>query len=119
MVTKRIQATMDGVDRAWDDPSEEQIFDLVSELNRRHRFLILDRVGAEEQYMQVQLSNDLGRYEVEYREGGPRAHYAAMVSRDDEFTAHETVAKVLALWAFEREGWRDALPWRLLDLNAD
>ncbi len=120
MTTIRIRATIDGVDKTWDDPTETQIFDLVSELNRRHRFLILDRVdgGDGERYMQICLSDDLGSYEIEYREGGPEAHFAAAISRDDEFGAHELAAGVLVQWAFGREGWQKAVTWQHLDFGA-
>ncbi|SMC73664.1 DUF2199 domain-containing protein [Kibdelosporangium aridum] len=112
-MAERISVRMERVDRTWSDPSEEQLYDLISELNLRHQFLIVDRVDApnDEYYMQLRISDDFSYYDIEYRDGGPDAHFTAVVSRENEFGAHDLVAQVISLWASGQDGWREALPW--------
>jgi hypothetical protein len=113
-MAERILVRMDRVDQTWSDPSEEQLYDLISELNLSHQFLIFDRVDAPNDmyYMQLRISDDFSQYDIEYRDGGPDAHFTAVVSREKDFIAHDLVAKVVAQWAFDRDGWRTALPWQ-------
>jgi hypothetical protein len=97
----------------WDDPSEEQLHDLLADMSLTWRFVIarrLDLEPADQHYMQVYLNDDLS-YQVEYREGGPDKHFQAWVPRVHEVFAVEPVAKVLQDWAFGRAGWRNALAW--------
>lgn len=107
MATSRIRATMDRVAQTWSDPTDEQLFDLISELNLSHQFLIVDRADAPnaEYFMQVRITDDFSRYDIEYRDGGPRAHFRAEVRRDNEFAAHRITAGILAGWARDRSGW--------------
>ncbi|WP_189814935.1 hypothetical protein [Streptomyces olivaceoviridis] len=98
---------------AWDDPSEDQVHDLLADMSLTWRFVIVERLGREpagHHYMQVYLNDDLS-YQVEYREGGPERHFQARVAREHEVFAVEPVAEVVQAWAFERPGWREALPW--------
>lgn len=78
-----------------------------------HQFLIVKRLDApNDQYMmQVLISDDFSTYHIEYREGGSHAHFQAEVDRErDPWVAQDEVAKIFAQWAFERDGWREALP---------
>lgn len=105
---------MEGVEQAWEDPSEEQLFDLISELNLRHQYLIVDRAGApdDQHYIQLRISDEFDYYDIEYRDGGPETHHTATVTREDEYAAHDLVTKVITQWAFDVDGWREALPWQ-------
>ncbi|MFD8983699.1 hypothetical protein [Streptomyces sp. NPDC059564] len=97
----------------WDDPSEDQLHDLLADMSLTWRFVIVERLGlepADQYYMQVYLNDDLS-YQVEYREGGPDRHFQAWVPSDGGPFAVEPVATVLQDWAFGRPGWREALPW--------
>ncbi|GGS98039.1 MULTISPECIES: hypothetical protein [Streptomyces] len=98
---------------AWDDPSAEQIHDLLADMSLTWRFVIverLDREPVDQHYIQVYLNDDLS-YRVEYREGGPDRHFQAHVPRENEAFAVEPVAEVVQAWAFGRPGWREALAW--------
>ncbi|MFH9085176.1 hypothetical protein [Streptomyces sp. NPDC017673] len=93
---------------AWDDPSADQLHDLLADMSLTWRFVIverLDREPAGHHCMQVCLNDDLS-YRVEYREGGPDRHFQARVPREHEVFAVEPVAEVVQAWAFERPGWR-------------
>lgn len=100
--------------RTVDDPTEEVLHDLLSEMNLSHRFVILERLDLEpvdQHYIQVYLNDDLS-YQVEYREGSADKHYQAHVPRLHEvFGPEEPTAKVMMDWAHDRQGWREALPW--------
>jgi hypothetical protein len=99
--------------QSWDDPSEDALFDLLSEMNLRHRFVVVERLHTAapgQHFMQVYLNDDMS-CQVEYREGGPDQHFQAHVPGPFEMVGHETVATVLKNWAFGRPGWREALTW--------
>ncbi|MEU7327964.1 hypothetical protein [Streptomyces parvus] len=100
--------------RIVDDPTEEALHDLLSEMNLSHRFVILERLDLEpvdQHYIQVYLNDDLS-YQVEYREGSADKHYQAHVPRLREvFGPEEPTAQVMMDWAHDRQGWREALPW--------
>ncbi|MEU5437269.1 hypothetical protein AB0G73_28360 [Streptomyces sp. NPDC020719] len=104
--------------RSWsgecqDDPSEDALFDLLSEMNLRHRFVVVERLDSQpegQHYMQVCLNDDM-TCQVEFREGGPDLHFQARVDGPFDQRGHETVARVLQDWAVGRPGWREALPW--------
>ncbi|SCF72783.1 hypothetical protein [Streptomyces sp. Ncost-T10-10d] len=98
----------------WDDPTEEQLHDLLANMTLTWRFVIVRRLDlepADQHYMQVHLNDDLS-YQLEYREGGPDKHFQACFdTRDQGPFAVEPVAEVLRDWAFGRSSWRQALPW--------
>ncbi|MDH6678694.1 ABC-type Mn2+/Zn2+ transport system ATPase subunit [Rhodococcus sp. LBL1] len=97
----------------WDAPSEERLHDLLTNLSLTCRFVVVRRLDLEptgQHYMQVYLNDDLS-YEVEFREGGTDRHFQALVPHEREVLAVEVVSEVLQAWAFERPGWREALPW--------
>ncbi|MFJ6798091.1 hypothetical protein [Streptomyces sp. NPDC091268] len=112
MARTRLQAVeADGT--SWDDPSEDQLHDVLADMNLSWRFVIVKRLDLtpdDQYYMQVYLNDDLS-YQVEYREGGPEKHFQAHVPREHETFAVEPVAEVVQAWAFDRPGWREALPW--------
>ncbi|MFE1417131.1 hypothetical protein ACFW6F_41000 [Streptomyces sp. NPDC058746] len=112
MARARLQV-MEADGTSWDDPSENQLHDLLADMSLTWRFVIvrrLDLMPADQHYMQVYLNDDLS-YQVEYRERGPGKHFQAHVHREHEVFAVEPVAAVLQAWAFDRPGWREALPW--------
>ncbi|GAA3851253.1 hypothetical protein [Streptomyces sedi] len=100
----------------WDDPSPERLGDLLADMNHRFRFLIVEWADApdpEQWYLQVRLEDD-GSHTVEYREGGPFAHYTARVERRPEPWGLDFLVSVVNDWAAGGSDWRTALPWRLL-----
>ncbi len=105
----------------WDDPHEDQLYDLLSEMNLLHRFVIVERVDPPlpgEHFIQVHLNDDLSCL-IEYREGGPQAHFQADVAAPFDMYGHDVVADVVKSWARDDGRWRDALPWRPLLGSAD
>ncbi|MET7365900.1 hypothetical protein ABZS61_08715 [Streptomyces sp. NPDC005566] len=109
----RVLRAVEADGTAWDDPSEDQLHDLLADLSLAGRFVVvwrLDLESADQHYMQVFLNDDLS-YQVEYREGGPDRHFQTWVPRGRGVFAVEPVAEVLQGWACERPGWRGALSW--------
>lgn len=99
--------------KTWDDPSEDVLGDLLENLSLRWRFMIVERLDREpggQHYLQVYLNDDLS-HQVEYREGGADRHFLAHVPRRPGAACCEQVRQVVAAWAFDRAGWRDALAW--------
>ncbi|MEU2799437.1 hypothetical protein [Streptomyces sp. NPDC007117] len=100
--------------RTVEEPTEEALHDLLSEMNLSHRFVILERRDLQpvgQHYFQVYLNDDLS-YQVEYREGSADKHYQAHVPRLHEvFGPEEATAELMMDWAHDRQGWREALPW--------
>ncbi|MFG2141331.1 DUF6891 domain-containing protein [Streptomyces sp. NPDC048650] len=73
-------------------------------------FAVVERIPADDQrFVQVWRDGD-GPFTVEYREGGPQAHFRA------ESTDADQVAAVFLDWARGGESWRTALGWQPLDL---
>lgn len=99
--------------QTYDDPAEETLYNLLSELNLCHRFLIVERPHAQQHYIQVCLEDD-GSCLVEYREGGPHSHYQARIPAPYAFHGHDTAAGIINSWARNDGHWRTALPWTLL-----
>jgi hypothetical protein len=98
----------------WDDPSEERLETLLAYMNLTHCFVIVERLDREpvgHHYIQVYLNDDFS-YALEYREGAPDKHFQAHIDAQPEIVGVEPVARVVIDWAFDRPGWRDALPWR-------
>ncbi|WP_446213422.1 hypothetical protein [Micromonospora sp. IBSANI012] len=91
----------------WDDPSEDLLFELLSDMERgEEQFLIVERVAdATGQTFAQVVRTDAGGYQVEYREGDEDSHFQALT--EDKRLVHS----VITSWAFELPGWRDALPW--------
>ncbi|MFE2021532.1 hypothetical protein ACFW9O_26175 [Streptomyces sp. NPDC059499] len=97
----------------WDDPSEDQLHDLLADMSLTWRFVIVRRLDlepADQHYMQVFLNDDLS-YQVEYREGGPDRHFQTRVPRGRGVFTVEPAAEVLQGWVSERPGWREAYSW--------
>lgn len=122
----KIRAT-DGV-RVLDDPSEEQLHDLLADMNLSCNIVIVERLGSNpvacDDFIQVMLNSDpnYGSYLVEYREGGPAAHFQTIVLRDSDWdsildSGFEQVVRVVCDWAAGNHSWRSALPWKLLELS--
>ncbi|MFE9748600.1 hypothetical protein ACFYOT_27140 [Saccharothrix saharensis] len=118
-MTKPVVRVIEWSGKSWDDPSETDLHDLLADLNLTHRHLIverLDREPAGQHYLQVHLNDDLSHL-VEHREGGPDRHFQAHVPRQPDVIGVGPVAAVLADWAFDRPGWREALHWVPLSLD--
>ena len=109
----RLRAT-DALDRRFDDPSEEQLWQIISGLTvKNNYFVMVQRVPDDSKdgtYIQTAILRD-GRFTVEFQDGDVQHHFHAEV--DSARRAH----KVVAAWAYERPGWRDMLPWELEDLS--
>jgi hypothetical protein len=128
-VSPLLAKTADGRVFELTDPFEDDLHDLVAEMNLRWSFLIVERpdlLPSGQHYMQVMIDPhidwDEGHgYFVEYRDGGPDRHFRAAV-RDDRpwgmvwSPAFEQVVKVLQDWAFQRNGWREAMSWERIDM---
>lgn len=91
----------------WDDPSEDLLFELLSDMERgEEQFLIVDCLADATGQTFVQVARTgAGAYQVEYREGGEDRHLQAFT--EDKRLVHS----VITCWAFELPDWRDALPW--------
>ena len=61
----------------WDDPSEDLLFDLFSEIERgNEKFIVVERLADSTGQTYAQsIRNDDGSYLVERREGRPDAHF--------------------------------------------
>jgi hypothetical protein len=97
----------------WEDPDEDTLYDLLSELNLLHRFLIIERTDSPDHaryYIQVYLEEDSSCL-VEYREGGPHAHFQARVPAPYAMHGHDIAADVVKSWARGDDRWKTALPW--------
>lgn len=111
-------------DRTIENPSRTQLHDILADMSFNAPFVIVDRLGGPEPgdyYIQVHLDEDVDpadghSYIIEFRDGGPDAHFRA-TTRDDApwgsvfSPAFEAVVKVVQDWAFQREGWRTELSW--------
>ena len=104
---------MDGSSKTWDDPTEVQISDLVSELNRRHRFLVIDRLQApnDEHYLQFCLCEDGSGWDVEYRAGSAESHWCAHIDNVDEYAGLVMVGRIFSTWVADGAELRAMLPW--------
>jgi hypothetical protein len=91
---------------SWDDPSEDALFEYLSDAVAASEFLIVDRLGPnlDDHYMQVACAN--GRIVVEAREGSPATHRHAV--SDDMRAVHAA----LTAWAFELPNSPPGLVWR-------
>jgi len=94
------------------EPLEEHLAVLLRSLSTRSEdaFLILERPDEPDYYAQVALTGE-GDFQVEYRDGGPDQHYAA-ITDDAEVAAH-----VLAGWVDRVDGWDRQLQWERLELS--
>ena len=89
----------------WDDPSEDLLFELLSDLERgEESFFVVKRLGVADVYIQVLFQDDR-QYLVERRDGGAPLHFAATCP--DKRIVHEILVK----WAFELPGWQGLLDW--------
>ncbi|MFC1415810.1 hypothetical protein [Streptacidiphilus cavernicola] len=98
---------------SWDDPSDDQLHDLLADMSLTWRLVVVERLDLEpagQHYMQGYLNDDLS-CQVEYRDGGPDRHFYAHAPRTHEVFAMDPVAEVLQDWARGRPGWRQALAW--------
>ena len=93
--------------QTWEDPSEDLLFELLSDMERgEEQFFVMDRLADVTGQTFVQVARtDAGGYQVEYREGDEDRHFQAFT--EDKRTVHS----VITSWAFELPGWRNALPW--------
>ncbi len=70
-------------------------------------FLILERPDDPDHYAQVSVEEE-SDFQVEYRDGGPDRHYAAITGDAD------LAASVLADWVDRIDGWDSPLQWEPL-----
>jgi len=94
----------------WDDPSEDLLFDLLTDIEAgREEFMIVERLGLKETYAQALLSEE-GVFLMEYREGSADRHFAA-TSRDKQ-----RIHAAMTGWAYQLESWSVQLDWQPADL---
>ncbi|MFF1676065.1 hypothetical protein ACFVYG_08535 [Streptomyces sp. NPDC058256] len=120
MAEPRLRVT-DAVGESWDDPSDAQIQRLFAGLNLSCPFLTMVRLDVpndSQHYLQVALNDDLTMV-LEYRDGGPAAHYRAEVPLQAEYGGEEIVVPVLLDWAARRPEWRGTLPWQQWDASRE
>jgi hypothetical protein len=96
----------------WDDPSEDLLFELLSDIERgEEQFVIVERTLDEsgQTFAQSMIQKD-GTFVVEHRAGGPSAHFRlrALAMGD----AHAA----LTAWAFELPGWETVYGWQPVQL---
>lgn len=104
-VTEPILRAVTESGATWDDPSEDLLHELLSDLERgEESFFVVQRLGVAEVYMQVLFQDDR-QYLLEHRHGGASSHFAA--ASPDKNIVHEILYK----WAFELPGWRELLDW--------
>lgn len=123
----KVRAT-DGV-RVLDDPSEEQLHDLLADMNLSCNIVMVERLGSNpvadyNDFIQVMLNADpnYGSYLVEYSEGLV-THFQTTVLRDSDWDSihdygFEQVVRVICDCAAGNQAWRSALPWKLLELSS-
>jgi hypothetical protein len=92
---------------AYDDPSDDLLFELLDELVPGNSFVIVDRVEPERagHFMQAVMGPDGSPWVLEYREGPQETHRSTSI--DSMRAVHEVMTK----WAFDLPGWRDGLGW--------
>lgn len=88
-------------------PTSEDIRTLLSGLTSANRFVIVERLDAEndEHYMQVYLQDD-GAYWLEYREGDADTHFQT------SGRSLRLIWQTFTMWLYRLPGWRDAFIWR-------
>lgn len=75
------------------------------------RFLVVDRIPSVDQvYVQAWREGD-GRYEVEYRDGGPNQHFRTFIADAD------AVMALFVAWARAADGWRGDHSWEKLEMD--
>ncbi|MFD5735802.1 hypothetical protein ACFWIY_23675 [Streptomyces sioyaensis] len=99
----------------WDDPDEDKLYNLLSEMNLVHRVLIVEPLEMPESpgqhFIRVYLNDDKSCL-IEYSEGGPGSQFQATVPAPFEMYGHDLVAEVVKSWARDDGEWRAALPWK-------
>jgi hypothetical protein len=119
VVTKPVARVIEWSGKSWDGPSEAALHALLADLDLAHRHLVVERLDLEpagQHYMRVHLNDDLSHL-VELREGGPERHFQALVPRQPDVIGVGPVAAVLADWAHDQPGWREALHWVPLSMD--
>jgi hypothetical protein len=98
--------------QACDDPSDGQLFDLISVLDDANTFVIVDRLSdpTGNSYAQTMRSIIDGTYLVEYQDGSLDEHYSC-----DGLDCH-TAHALISGWATDAPGWRDRVSWSRVEL---
>lgn len=97
--------------QVWDDPSEDLMYELLLDIERKEElFVIVDRLDEDQQFMQVvRLTDD--SYLVERRTGSAESHVHAFS------TDRRLIHGVLVSWAFRLEAGDVLLGWDGTDLD--
>lgn len=121
MSTSGIRAEMPS-GAVWDDPSEDLLFELLSDVERGdEEFIVVVRLETNvpgDHYVQAILEPD-GGWTVEHRHGDATTHERGRVgpSPDDKRLLHQ----VIVSWAYDfipfdapapERDWREAVQWR-------
>ena len=86
---------------AWDDPSEDMLFELLSDIEAgREQFMVVEQLGLSESYAQAILLED-GSWLMEYRAGSAEQHFVA--TSEDKRRIHAAMTG----WAYSgSSNWR-------------
>ncbi|MFI6369242.1 DUF6928 family protein [Nocardia sp. NPDC050630] len=88
-----------------DDPSKHTLSTLLAELAApNNNFLILERLNAEQVYIQAYRHHD-NTFDLEYRNGSPHDHFQTTTESRDAVLAAFTG------WMDDRPGWQDPFTW--------
>ena len=100
-----LRATMSS-GATWDDPSEDLLFILLSDIEEgAEEYVVVHRLGSEQTYAQATVLGD-STFLIEYRDGSADRHFAA------ESSDKRVVHAAMTGWAFQLPGWQDLLEWR-------
>lgn len=90
----------------WDDPSEDQLLDILSDVERGNElFLVVDRLDDPDRQTYMQTILEGGAFVVEHREGSPDRHFRAVAPSKQEVHA------VFMAWVQGDDAWRAGLAW--------
>ncbi len=111
---KPVLRALTDVGPAWDDPSEDLLFELLGDVDRGEAtFVIVERSGDASGLTYIQaIRNSDGSWQVERREGSADRHFGGR-STNLRSTHDELVG-----WAFKLRGWRTAVTWEPMTIQA-
>jgi hypothetical protein len=98
--------------QSWDDPSEDLMFELLSDIERgTEQFFIIERKAdsSGETYAQV-IESVGGGWRLERRDGSADRHFGV------DLTDKGEVHAALVAWAFELPGWETHVGWQRLSM---
>ncbi|MFY7068220.1 hypothetical protein ACOQFV_20375 [Nocardiopsis changdeensis] len=96
--------------KAWNEsgrtvhaPTPRDVDTMVAGLEAGNEFLIVER--ADDHYVQVLWRHREGRYQLEYRDGGPTEHHRTYTESPEE------VVTAMSGWLTGAPAWREPFTW--------